>query len=228
MKKVFIVGTTEYSFMIHSMIKQEGQYDVVGHTVNEKYIRENEDICKKKGTCLYPFEKLHDFVCASDSVYVVNTVGYSNMNRTRQKMYEQCIDLRYNPVNYISNRAICLSEIKGSGNIIFPGAYIGTNIDMGNNNVVYAGVVLTHDIVVGDHNFIAANSTVGGVVHVGNNCFIGMGSVIRNRVNISDYTLIGAGTYLDLDTGKEDVIVPPRAIKIKKKSSEVHLIPQRK
>lgn len=228
MDKVFIIGTTEFSFMIHSIIKREGQYDMVGHTVNEKYIRENEDICKKKGTCLYPLENLFDFVCANDGVYVVNTVGYSNMNRTRQKMYEQCIDLGYSPVNYISNRAICLSEIKGNGNIIFPGAYIGTNVDIGNNNVVYAGVVLTHDITVGDHNFIAANSTVGGVVRIGDNCFIGMGSVIRNRLNISDYTLLGAGAYLDHDTDKEDVFVPPRAIKLKKKSSEVHLIPQRR
>lgn len=228
MEKVFIIGTTEYSFMIHSMIKQEGQYDVVGHTVNEKYIGENEDMCQKKGTCLYPFEKLHDFVCASDGVYVVNTVGYSNMNRTRQKMYEQCIDLRYCPVNYISNRAICLSEIKGSGNIIFPGAYIGTNVDIGDNNVVYAGVVLTHDITIGSHNFIAANSTVGGVVSIGNNCFIGMGSVIRNRLNISDYTLVGAGAYLDVDTEEKDVFVPPKAIKLIKKSNEVNLIPRRK
>ena len=162
MDKIFIIGTTEYSFMIHSMIEQEKQYEVVGHTVNEKYIEENEDICKKKGTRLYAFEKLHDFVYSNDRVNVVNTVGYSNMNQMRQKMYEQCRALGYRSVNYISNRAVCFSEIHGSGNIIFPGAYIGTNVDMGNNNVVYAGSVLTHDIIVGDHNFIAANSTVGG------------------------------------------------------------------
>lgn len=162
MEKVFIIGTTEYSFMIHSMIEQERQYEVLGHTVSEKYIEENVKICEEKNTCLYAFEKLQDIVGNLKTVNVLNTIGYSDMNQTRQRMFEQCVALGYKPVDYISNRSICLSNLKGQGNIVLPGAYIGTNINMGDNNVVYAGAVLTHDILVGSHNFIAANTTVGG------------------------------------------------------------------
>lgn len=228
MEKVFIIGTTEYSFMLHSMIKQEEQYEVLGHSVNEEYLKENEEICEKRGTHIYALENLQDIIGKNNTVNVINTVGYSNMNKTREKMFDQCIDLGYRPLNFISNRSICLSDLNNQGNIVFPGAYIGTNVHMGNNNVVYAGVVLTHDITMGNHNFIAANTTVGGVVSIGNNCFIGMGSVIRNRLNISDYTLVGAGAYLDVDTEEKDVFVPPKAIKLIKKSNEVNLIPRRK
>lgn len=33
--------------MLHSMIKQEKQYEVLGHSVNEEYLNENEEICEK-------------------------------------------------------------------------------------------------------------------------------------------------------------------------------------
>lgn len=228
MEKIFILGTTEYSFMIHSMIEQEGQYEILGHTVSGSEYNRNFKLCHERGIQLYEFEQLKDYVNPGDSVNVLNTVGYSKMNQIREKMYNQCIDLGYRLVNYISSRSICLSAISGIGNIVFPGAYIGTNVKIGDDNVFYAGSVMTHDIKVGNHNFIAANSTVGGMVSISNNCFIGMGAVIRNKLIVADYTLVGAGSYLDVDTDKEDVFVPAKSVKLKKKSNEVNLIPRGK
>ena len=228
MDKLFILGTTEYSFMIHRMIEKEGQFDILGHAVSKSQFAYNLGLCSKRGVKLYEFENLKENVEFGDPVNVLNTIGYSKMNQIREKMYNECIELGYHPVNYISHQSICLSKIEGSGNIIFPGAYIGTNVSVDNNNVFYSGTVITHDIKIGSHNFFAANSTVGGMVLVGNNCFIGMGAVIRNRLVVSDSTLVGAGGYLDMDTEKEDVIVPPKSIKLRKKSSEVNLTPRRK
>ena len=159
---IFILGTTKYSFMIHEFIRQEKQYEIIGHTVNCEYLKDAQTSCQEFGTSLFPLEELNQYVGNNQEVFVLNTIGYTNMNRTRQKLHEKCISMGYTPVNFISNRAIVLSEIQGSGNIVFPSAYIGTGVRIGDCNVFYAGCVITHDVDIGNNNFFAANVTIGG------------------------------------------------------------------
>lgn len=220
MKKIFILGTTEYAFMLNKMITQEDAFHILGHTCNASQVEDNREVCATHGVELFAFEELP---AIEEKVCILNAIGYSHMNDTRKRLFQDCIERGYEPVNYISNRAIVLSEIEGRGNIVFPGAYIGTNVKVGEGNVFYTGAVMTHDIVVQDFNFIAANTTVGGVVSIGSNCFIGMGSTIRNRIHISDYTLVGAGAYLDHSTNREDVVVPARSVVLDRKSMEMSL-----
>ena len=44
MKSIYILGTTEYSFMIHEMIRREGVYNVIGHVCSESQIETNRYI----------------------------------------------------------------------------------------------------------------------------------------------------------------------------------------
>ncbi|HOO07211.1 MAG TPA: hypothetical protein PLH83_12105 [Ruminococcus sp.] len=226
MRKIFILGATKYSFMIHELICQEKQYEIVGHSVNEKYLEECRPLCDEAGVELFPLENLSQYADENGVVYVLNTLGYTNMNRTRQKIQAECLSLGYQSVNYISDRAIVLSKLKGTGNIVFPGAYIGTNISIGDCNVIYAGCVLTHDIQIESFNFVAANVTIGGEVHIGNNCFLGMGATLKNRINVSDFSLIGASAYLAHSTKKCEVVVPEKSVTLSKSSFEISLTPK--
>ena len=177
---------------------------------------------------LYALEDLRSVIESDNSIKILNTVGYSNMNKIRERLHNECLKLGYEMVNYISARAICMSKEIGTGNIILPGSYIGTDVSIGDNNVIYAAAVLTHDIVVGNNNFIASNVTIGGNVTIGSNCFIGMGAIIKNRIQVADLTLVGAGTYVYNSTHIEDVIVPVQSIKLEKKSNEINLISKEK
>lgn len=226
MKDIFILGATKYSFMIQRFIEQEKQYRVLGYTVNESYIQNVQSECDKRNMKLYALENLKEYSKKNMPIWILNTIGYTDMNRTREKLYIQCQQLGYHFVNFISDRAIVMSEIEGEGNIIFPGAYIGTDVSIGNNNVFYAGVVVTHDIAIGNNNFVAANVTVGGEVEIGNNCFIGMGSTLRNRIKVANYSLIGASCYLSRNTHEKEVIVPAKSVTLEKNSFEVGLTPK--
>lgn len=226
MKEIFILGATKYSFMIHTFIEQEKTYRIIGHTVNEKYIESAKLECKNRNISLYPLERLSEMATSDNIIYILNTLGYTNMNRTREMLSIQCEKLGYRLINYISSRAIVLSEITGNGNIVFPGAYIGTGVSVGNNNVFYAGTVMTHDITIGNNNFFAANVTSGGEVTIGNNCFIGMGATLRNRICLSDYSLVGAASYLSHNTKKMEVVVPEKSITLTKNSFQICLTPK--
>ena len=221
MKKIFVLGTTEYSFMISSMIEQEKQYEIVGHTCSKQDIEKNKSDCEKHSRKLFAFEELNEI--QESEVNILNAIGYSSMNRTRQRMSEECKKSGYIEVGFISNRATVLTNDIGIGNIIFPQAYVGTNVRIGKNNVVYAGVVLTHDIYVGDYNFIAAGATIGGVVRIEDNCFIGMNATIKNKIMLSNYSLVGAGAYVAKTTKENAVIVPEKSIELDKNSFEIKI-----
>lgn len=228
MDRVFILGTTKYSFMIHRFIEQEKKYSVLGHTVNKSYMNSAQNECINRNVQLFALEDLSSIVESDEDVKIINTLGYTDMNRIRQKVFDACKEMGYKMLNYISEKAIVMSEIAGEGNIVFPGAYIGTDVVLGNDNVIYSGVVLTHDISIENHNFFAANVSVGGEVHIGNNCFIGMGATIRNRLEVNDYSLIGAATYLSHSTKYAEVLVPNKAITLEKSSFEISLTPNSK
>ena len=206
--------------MIHEMIRREGVYNVIGHVCSESQIETNRYICQTHHVKLFSLERLGK---RKNRVSILNTLGYSNMNQTREKLHQECKRLGYEIVNFISKMAIVLSKNIGEGNIILPGAYIGTNVRIGSGNVFYSGCVISHDINIGDFNFFAANSTVGGVVNIGSNCFVGMSATIKNRIDIANSTLIGAGAFLDHSTTEEEVVVPTKSITINKKSKEIKL-----
>lgn len=226
MDRIFILGATKYSFMIHDLIRQEHQYEIIGHSVNEKYIEDCRSICDEAGVDLFPLEDLRQYAGENGVVYVLNTLGYTNMNKTRERVHNECLSRGYKSVNFVSNRAIVLSQLRGAGNIVFPGAYIGTNVFIGDCNVFYAGSVLTHDIQIGNFNFIAANVTIGGEIRIGNNCFLGMGATIKNRIKLGDYSLIGASAYLSHSTNECEVVVPEKSITLDKNSFEISLTPK--
>lgn len=213
-KEVFVLGTSEYSFMISKMIEEEEQYKILGHTCSSSDVSTNYYKSKNHGRELFAFENLRNI--ETKEIYIINAVGYSKMNQLRMKMSQECLDRGYIEVNYISRNAIVLSEIKSKGNIVLPGAFVGMNVELGDNNVVYSGVTLTHDIRINNNVFIAAGSTVGGFVDIGDNCFIGMNSTIKNRVNIAEYTLVGAGAYISQSTNKYSVFVPEKSVKLNK------------
>lgn len=219
-KKIYILGTTDFSFMIHQMIDQEEEMEIVGHVVSQSDYSKNIEKCKMHNTKLYPLEDLES---QSQNINILNTIGYTCMNKIRENITEECMRRNYQVVEYISRRAIVLSENRGMGNIVLPGAYIGTGIKMGDGNIFYAGCVFTHDISIGNYNFFAANGTYGGFISIGNNCFVGMGAVVKNRVSMGHSVLVGAGTYVSHDVKDEEVIVTPSAIVLEKKSSEINI-----
>lgn len=223
MEKIYILGTTKYSFMIHQMILQENAYDVLGHTVSEFDVERYRNICRKNNTNIVALEDLFDQVHKGENVKILNTLGYSKMNTVRQKLYQLCNSHGVESVSYISSRATVLSNDIGKSVIILPTAYIGPSVRIGNNTTIYSMAVLTHDIKVGENCFIAANVTCGGEVKIQDNCFIGMGATIKNQITLAPFTLVGAGAYVAKDSGIYDVVVPVRSVTLEKKSIEVSI-----
>jgi acetyltransferase-like isoleucine patch superfamily enzyme len=170
MENIIILGTTQFSVMIHKLIEHEKLARVVAYTINSEYIEKLENQESFNNLPLVPFESIETSYSTKE-YKILNTLGYSRMNNLRMEKFEECKSKGYMLYNYVSNNANVYSTISGEGNLILPGSFIGNNVEIGNSNVFYTASVITHDVVIGNNSFFAASTTVGGNVLINNNCF---------------------------------------------------------
>src|SRR5690625_1378950 len=115
--------------MLKKIIEKEQVAKVVAFTVDEKYITQADSRkYAKSDQPLIPFEIIKEYYPPS-KYKILNTIGYTKMNEIRKEKSEECLKKGYKLFTFISRNAITLSDInKDTGNIIMPGAYIGTNV----------------------------------------------------------------------------------------------------
>jgi len=123
------------------------------------------------------------------------------------------------PGNHIHETAVISTGAQiGTGNIIGPYCYIGSEVTIGNNNhffgYVSIGMTAEHrdyfnspgEVVIGNSNvvreFVTINSSTKGVTKMGNGCTMLRGShlshdsVLEDRVTVSCNVLIGGESYI--------------------------------
>lgn len=188
--KLIIMGTTPFSIMLYKIIEKE------------QFATELE------GIPIVAFEELSDSFDMNQCM-ILNTIGYSQMNDIRKKVFFQIREEGYKLCTFISANANVYTDKIGDGSIIMPGAFVGPYVELGVSDIIYANVSLTHHITIGDFVFIGSGCVVGGNVKIGDNCFVGLNSTIKNKAKIPSYTLIGSGTNVlsSITEGKGAVYV---------------------
>ncbi|WP_283153410.1 DapH/DapD/GlmU-related protein [Guptibacillus hwajinpoensis] len=220
MDNIIVFGTSQFSRMLCKYVERECAAKIVAFTVNRDQFNKNDQSPEIEGYPIVEFEGIENMFDPSE-YKILNTIGYSKMNEIRKIKNEECIKKGYELFSFISKEARVLSKVKGYGNIILPGAFIGYDVSFGDSNIIYTGCTLTHDIEIGSNTFFASGCTVGGNVAIGNNCFFGMNSTLKNRIKIGNYSLVGAGTYINSDTKDYEVYVPANNKKLNKKSIQL-------
>ncbi len=195
MDKVIIFGTSIFSLVTYQTIVQEGLAEVVGFTLNEKYIQGT----KLEGLNVYPFEYLSDGFQIEDCKILI-AVGYKKMNDNRKAVYEKCKELGYNIYTLISKRAIVYTSEIGEGSIILPTAFVGPYVSIGKSVILWNNVSVCHHNRIGDFTHIAGGTIIGGETNIGSNCFIGMNCTVKNGIEVGDRTFIGANSYMSQNT----------------------------
>ena len=168
-----------------------------------------EDIEKK-----YPVSEYELFIA----------VGYTDMNKIREKLYYYCKEKGYTLANYISSRCSFLTQFPTGDNcFILEDNTIQPYVRIGNNVVLWSGNHIGHDVKIEDHNFISSHVVISGFVTVKRNCFIGVNATLRDAITIAPETLIAAGAIIMKDTEEKGVYLPARSTMFDKKSDEIKI-----
>lgn len=193
--KVVIFGTSIFSLVAYQTIVQDDLAEVIGFTLNEKYIQEP----KLEGLNIYPFESLSDCVDMRECKILI-ALGYKNMNDNRKAAYDKCKEFGFNVFTLVSKRATLYTTEIGEGSIILPMAFVGPYVSIGKSVILWNNVSICHHNKVGDFTHIAGGTTIGGETNIGSNCFIGMNCTFKNGIEVGDRTFVGANSYMSKST----------------------------
>lgn len=209
MKKLFVFGKGTLAELAKFYFERESGYSVCGFVVDEKYIGEGEE--RYLGLPLVSSAHITEAFPANEYTGFV-AIGYSNMNRYRERKIHELHQLGY-------HLAICVSD----SCVHYQTSHIGENCmimehvvlqpfsDIGDGCIVNAGVILSHGCSVSSNVFIGSGAVFAGNVKIGKNSFIGVGARVSDNVVIADYSLIGAGAYISKNTKPYGVYGAPSA-----------------
>lgn len=195
MDKVIIFGVNMFSSVVYQTILKENNVEVVGFTLNAQYIKDKTF----EGKSVYAFEDLESLFDMKNFKILI-TIGYSDMNGNRMKVYNMCKDAGYAVYTFISEKAFVYSDQIGEGSILLPASFVGPHVSIGKCVILWNQVCIPHHSSIGDFSHMAGGTMVGGGANLGKRCFVGMNCSIKNGIDIGDETFIGANSYMSEST----------------------------
>lgn len=194
--KLLIFGVGLLGEMAKFYFENDPNYKVVAFVTEDSMYKDD----KFSEMPVVPFSKVCDKYPPSEYVMFV-AIGYTNLNRNRERIYTECKKLGYKLVSYVHFSATVYNTLEiGENCLILEDVTIQPFAKVGNDVIIWNGSRICHHSVINDHCFIASNVVVSGGAHVGKNCFLGLNSGIRDFVNVGEYCLIGAHSWINKDT----------------------------
>ncbi len=216
-KQLVVIGTSSNARIAKFYFDTDSDYEVVAFAVNRDYLKSETFeglplVALEDLTGLYPPAAYDAFVA----------VGYNQMNKVREKLYNETKGYGYLMANYISSRCSFLTQFPHGDNcFIIEDNTIQPYVKIGNNVVLWSGNHIGHDVTIGDHCYITSHVVISGFVDVKPYSFLGVNATIRDAVTIAEGTLVGAGAVIMKSTEEKGVYLPPRSTLFNKKSDEI-------
>lgn len=196
MKKIVIFGTGSLAHLAYFHFSNEGQYEVIGFSVNEEYL----DGKKVFDLEVVPFEQIEQ-IYPPEAYSMFVAVGYKKANKARAQIYNECKVKGYELVSCLSSKFNQLYHVKAGDNcLIMPHVIIQPYAEIGVNVIAWGGSCIGYQSRIGDHSYIAPGAVIAGNVEVGQYCFVGVNATIKDGINIASECVIGAGAVILRDT----------------------------
>ena len=201
-KKMIVVGSGTHSEVVLDIIEKCNEYEVVGliddnnrEIFGYKVIGDDNSLIK-----LYEDGVRFAFIAIGE-------------NLVREKLFYKLIEIGYEIINVISDKAIISSHASiGKGVLVMPGGIINCCAQIGNGVIINTNSSVDHDCTIGDFVHIAPGSSIAGTTFIGKRSFVGVGSSIKDKITIGNDVIIGAGSVVinDIESYKKVYGVPAK------------------
>lgn len=201
MKKVLLAGNAVTAEILCAYLRQDARYEVAGCTVDDEHLAQGTLTDMRSvgvsgvGQAFSP-----------DTHRVIMAMGYNDLNRSREAMFNRLKALGYTIETYVHpDASVHTAHPLGEGSVVLPGAVIEPMARVGANTMIWSNVTLAHHCSVGDHCWVAAGTVVSGQAKVLRNTFLGVHSTVVNSVTVEEFNIIGAGGLITRDTKPHSV-----------------------
>lgn len=195
MKKVAIIGSGEHAKKIAFEIDKIKNLKLVGF-IDEK-IKTGSTIQKINNKPIKVIDKLNGLKNVRyKNIYFVIGIG-SNYKRFKVVEEIKKKKLKLNWTEIVSNNAILNGNIKiGEGSVIFSGAIIANDSNIGKHCFIGPNSSLEHNNVFANFSSCGAGVNCGGRVKIGKYSFLGIGTSVKHQVSIEENCVIGGHSLI--------------------------------
>lgn len=201
MKKIILAGNAITAEILCAYLQRDARYEVCGLAVDDAFVAQG-------GVDGYRTVALSAMAEAfpSSTHRVIMAMGYNDLNRSREAMFERLAAMGYGLETYIHPDArVYTDHPVGEGSVVLPGAVVEPQARVGRNTMVWSNVTLAHHSSVGDHCWVAAGTVVSGQAQVQHHSFLGVSSTVVNAVTVGEFNIVGAGAMISRDTKPHSV-----------------------
>lgn len=202
-RKLVIFGTAKFGELAHFYFTKDSLYEV-------DFFTEDADQNKADRFCglpVIPFEEIEEYAPQSEYDLFV-AVGYTDLNRVREKKCAEVESKGYNLASYLSSKAIYWGDTQiGKNTFILENNNLQPFMKIGDGTLIWSGCHFGHDVQIGNFCFFSSHVVVCGDVKIGNNCFVGGNTFIRNDLKIGDRCILGAQSVILNDVAEGKVFV---------------------
>lgn len=188
MEEIVLIGYSGHGYVAGEILLQD--YDIKGYCESEELIENPLDLFYYGNEKDSAIQKLLEMEALPFFPAIRN-------NRKRQKVTEELIELRLEPVNAISetSEVSALSKM-GKGIMVAPNVIVHPGAEIGNGVILNTSSIIGDRTQIGAYSHVAPGAVIAGRVKVGKRCFIGANTVVRERVEIGDGATVGAGSVV--------------------------------
>jgi len=211
MQKVVIFGVLDTAQLAHYYLKKDPSVQVVGFTVNERYLPESRLF---EGLPVVPFETLHEYFPSTGYKLFAPMTG-RRMNRLRESVYLQGKEKGYDFITYVSPHATVNDNVIGENCFILEDNTLQPFTTIGNNVVLWSGNHIGHHGEIRDHVFFASHVVLSGHCLVEPYAWVGVNATITNNCTLGEGTCVAMGALISKDTQPWQLYVgaPARPVK---------------
>jgi sugar O-acyltransferase (sialic acid O-acetyltransferase NeuD family) len=201
MKKVVLAGNAITAEILYAYLQRDTRYEVTGLTVDDDFLGQGGlNGCRTVALSNVKNE------FSPHTHRVIMAIGYNDLNRTRETMFNRLKTLGYGIETYIhADARVYTDQIIGEGSVVLPGAIIEPHARVGTNCMVWSNVTLAHHSFVDNNCWVAAGAVISGQAKVRRNTFLGVGCTVVNAITVEEFNIIGAGALISRDTKPQSV-----------------------
>ncbi len=189
---IVIIGDGEFARVAYEYFTHASPYEVNGFCVERRFHKNAALLNLPVGEV----EEIETAYPATDYTLFV-AITYTNLNRTRERIFKQLKAKGYQFVTYVHPAAAVADSARiGENSFIYDGCSIQPFAQIADNVICGSGTLIAHRACIAANAYLASGSVIGGFSQVGNNSFLGLNCTIADKLHVCAEAFISAGAVL--------------------------------
>lgn len=196
MKKVVIVGAGETADIAYEYFTYDSDVQVIAFAVESAFRQETE----RHGLPVVDFEEISTlYPPETHDAFVA--VSYVQLNRLRERLFDQVKALGYRCTSYVSSKAFVWRTAQiGENCMIFENNVIQHGVCIEDNVILWSGNHVGHQSIIRRSAYVASHAVISGYCDIGPRCFIGVNSTFVEKTRVAEDCLIAAAAVVTKNT----------------------------